>query len=92
MLSCRLLTEKLLKNKIVENESKKLKIFDLSYFTGRRYFEEDGTPNYLVFQPLNKYFKADPSTDRVLWKSKGLSTESIKPFTTSNNKFNPILD
>ena len=86
------LNRKITQKQIVENELKKLKNFDLSYFIGRRYFEEDGTPNYLVFQPLRKYFKADPSTDRVLWKSKGLSTESIKQFTRSNNKFNPILD
>ena len=59
------LNRKITQKQIVENESKKLKIFDLSYFIGRRYFEEDGTPNYLVFQPLSKYFKADPSTDRV---------------------------
>ena len=33
----------------VENELKKLKIFDSSYFIGKSYFEEDGTQNYLVF-------------------------------------------
>ena len=31
-------------------------------------FEEDWTQNYLVFQPLNKYFRYFSS-----WKSKGLS-------------------
>ena len=41
----------------VENKLKKLKNFDLSYFIGKSHFEEDGTQNYLVFQPLNKYFK-----------------------------------
>ena len=86
-------TQKEIKHLLVENELKKLKTFDLSYFNGRSYFEEDGTPNYLIFQPLNKYFKADPSTDRLLsWKSKGLSAESIKPLTTCNNKFSPMLD
>ena len=34
----------------------KLKNFDSSYFIGRSHFEEDGTQNYLVFQPLYKYF------------------------------------
>ena len=34
---------------LVENELKKLKIFDSSYFIGKSYFEEDGTQNYLVF-------------------------------------------
>ena len=40
-----------------ENELKKLKTFDLSYFIGKSHFEEDGTQSYLVFQSLNKYFK-----------------------------------
>ena len=34
---------------------KNLKTFDSSYFIGKSHFEEDGTQNYLVFQPLNKY-------------------------------------
>ena len=37
------------KNLLVENESNKLKTFDLSYFIGKRYFEEDGAKNYLLF-------------------------------------------
>ena len=36
---------------------KKLKTFDSSNFTGKNYFEEDGTQNYLVFQPMDRYFK-----------------------------------
>ena len=36
---------------LLENEFKKLKTFDSSYFIGKRYFEGDGTQNYLVFQP-----------------------------------------
>ena len=48
-----------LNNKITsnENELKKPKTFDSSYFRGKSHFEEDGTQNYLVFQPLNKFFK-----------------------------------
>ena len=45
------------KHLLVENECKKLATFDSSYYIGKSYFEEDGTPNYLIFQPLNKYFK-----------------------------------
>ena len=45
------------KQLLVENESKKLKTFDSSYFIGNSYFEEDGTQNYLVFQPMYRYFK-----------------------------------
>ena len=42
---------------MVENELKKLQKFDSSYFRGKSYFEEDGTQNYLVFQPKYRYFK-----------------------------------
>ena len=42
---------------LVENELKQLKIFDLKYFIGKSHFEEDGTQNYLVFQPMYIYFK-----------------------------------
>ena len=45
------------KHLLVENEFKKLKTFSLSYFRGKSHFEEDGTQNYLVFQPINRYFK-----------------------------------
>ena len=40
------------KHLLVENELKKLKIFDSSYFIGKSHFEEDGTQNYLVFQQI----------------------------------------
>ena len=43
------------KRLLAENELNKLKTFDSSYFIGKSHFEEDGTQNYLVFQPLNKY-------------------------------------
>ena len=45
------------KHLLVENELKKLKIFDSSYFIGKSHFEEDRTQNYLVFQPMYRYFK-----------------------------------
>ena len=38
----------------VENESKKLEKFDVTYFRGKNYFDGDGTQNYLVFQPMYK--------------------------------------
>ena len=70
----------------------KIKTFDSSYFIGKSHFEEDGTQNYIVFQPLNKYFKVITNTDCVSsWKSKGLSSESIKPPTTSDNSLTPVL-
>ena len=72
---------------------KKLKVFDLSYFIGKSYFEEDGTQNYLLFQPLNKYFKIITNTKYVLpWQSKGLLDKTIKPITTSDYKLNRQLN
>ena len=59
---------------------------------GKIYFEEDGTQNYSVFQPINKYFKVIANTDYVSsWKSKGLSAETIKPPTTSDNSLTPAV-
>ena len=51
------------KDLLVENEFKKLKTFESSYFISKTHFEEDGTQNYLEFQPLNKYFKVIANTD-----------------------------
>ena len=82
------LNEKITKNKtdhlLAQNELKKLQTFDSSYFIGKNYFEEDGTQNYLVLQPIVRYFKILPNTNYFLsWKSKGLSAETIKSHTTS---------
>ena len=57
---------------LVENELKKLKTFDSSYFIGNNYFEEDGTQSYLVFQPISRYFRINGKYI-LSWKSKGLS-------------------
>ena len=42
----------------------------------------------------NRYFKTVNNTNNhiLLWKSKGLSDESIKPPSTSNNILNPLLN
>ena len=83
-------TENKSKHLLVENELKKLKTFDSSYFIGKSHFDEDGTQSYLVFQTILKYFKVITNSDYVsLWKSKGLSTETIKPPTTSDNSYTP---
>ena len=64
----------------------------MSYFRSKSHFDEDGTQNYLVFQPINKYFKVITSTDYVSsWKSKGLSDEFIKPPSTSDNSLTLAL-
>ena len=81
------------KNLLVENELKNLKTFDSSYLIGKSHFGKDGTQNYLVFQPVNIYFKVIANTDYVSsWKSKLLSAESIKPPNTSDNSLTPVLD
>ena len=68
---------------LVENGLKELKTFDSSYFISKSHFEEDGTQNYLVFQPINRYFKVIANTDYVSsCKSKGLSAESVKPLNS----------
>ena len=80
------------KNLLSENELNKLKSFDLSYFIRKSHFEEDVTQNYLAFQPINRSFKVIANSDYVLsWKSKGLSTETIKPPTTSDNSLTPAV-
>ena len=89
----RKITQNKSKHLLVENELNKLKTFDSSYFIGKSHFEEDGTQNYLVFQPIIKYCKVITNIDYVSsWKSKGLSAESIKPPTTSDNSLNPALN
>ena len=86
-----------LNRKITANKTKHfLNDNDLSYYRGKQYFDEgSGKQNYLVFRPMEKYFKLNSVVgviDRMLsWQSKGISNESIKPPTTSNNSLNPGL-
>ena len=70
---------------------KKLKAFDSSYFHGKTHFEDDGTQNYLIFQPIYKYFEIAPTANIILsWKCKALSDETIKP-PRPRNVFAPKL-
>ena len=71
----------------------KLKTFDSSGFNGKSYFQEDGRPNYLVCQPINKYIKLNGNTLYILsWQSKGLSSESVTTPSIINNFLNPSLN
>ena len=45
------------KHVLVENDFKKLKTFDLGYFIDKNHCEKDGVQNYLVFQPIHRYFE-----------------------------------
>ena len=65
----------------------------MSYFIGKSYFEEDGAQNYLVFQPIKRYFKIITNSKFISsCKSKGLSDETIKPYATSDNSLTPLID
>ena len=97
ILNCEVLLEKLLQINqnicLLENELKKLKTFDSSYFRGKNYFEEGGAQNYFVYQPMQRYFNVIANTKYISsWKSKGLSDETIKPPATSDNSLSPLID
>ena len=93
------LSRKITKNKskylLVENDLKKLKTFDSSYFRGKSHFEEDGTQNYLAFQPMYRYFKIIAGLGNgshiYYCKSKGLSEEGVNSIKTSNYSVIPYL-
>ena len=100
MLNYRVLTEKLLQikqNTYLSKMNLRTKSFWLKLFYWQKsYFEEDGVQNYLIFQPIIRYFKVNTIinvADYVLsWKSKGLSAETVKPPTTSDNSLTPTIN
>ena len=57
--------------------------------------EEDGTPNYLVFQLMDRYFKRVAGVGSgnyiYFWKSKGFFDEKIDSITASNYSISPEL-
>ena len=61
----------------------------------KSHFEEDGTQNYLVFQPMHRYFKrvsgAGCGNCIYCWKSKGFSYENITAHSTTDCSLNPQL-
>ena len=60
---------------------------------GKSHFEEDATQNYLVFQPINRYFEVIANILYISsWKSKGLSDETIKCPATSDNSPTPLIN
>ena len=94
----RKITSNKTKHVLVENELNKLKTFDSGYFIGKSRFEEGSSQNYLVVQvkPIYRYFKVFSVTKFLEyfseWKSKGLSAESFKAISTSDNSPNPTLN
>ena len=86
----RKVTQNKTKHLLVKNELNQLKTFNSGYFIGKSHFEEDGTQNYLLFQPMSKYFKLMTNTSYILsWQSKGLSNENIDSSTTN---LSPLID
>ena len=86
------------KHVLVENELKKLQTFDSkkfenykNNFRGKSHFEEDDTQNYVVFQPMHRYFKRVAGVCSgnyiYIWKSKGFSDENTTPPVTSDYSF-----
>ena len=67
----------------------------MGYVIGKSHFEEDATQNYLVFQPIVRYFKVNAITNTNYvssWKSKGFSVKTFKPPTTPDNSLTPTLN
>ena len=73
-----------------------LQTFDSIYFRVKSHFEEDGTQNYLVFQPMYRYFKIIAGVGNgsyiYYWQSKGLSDERINSIKTPNYIITPKLN
>ena len=83
------------KHLLVENKLKNLKTFDSSYFRGKNYFEEYGTQNYLVFQPMYKYLNLIVNVSNVdyiyYWKSKGLLDQRLNSIRASSYSVTPNI-
>ena len=66
------------KHLFVENELKKLKTIDLSYFWHKNYFKgNDRAQNALVFQTMQKHFNLSNVNQISKWKSKELSNQCL---------------
>ena len=63
----------------------------MCYFIGKSHFDEDGAQNYLVFQPILKYFTLN-SNWITKWKSEGLSNESLEVVFTTSNTLAPSVN
>ena len=70
----------------------KLETYDSSFFY-QSYFFNDGSQNFLIFQPiLNTFMMSAGLTETIaVWQSNGLSNEEIRPPTTPNNRLSPKL-
>ena len=85
-----------LNRKITANKTRHfLNDNDLSYYHGNNYFDEDGSLNDYVFQPLFKYLEAAHAcniTYILSWKSRGLHDTKIKAIVITNYLLNPQIN
>ena len=77
------------KTKLISTKRLRKNSINVHIVNGVKYFIEDGSQIYLIFQPLIiKYFKASRMTVSIMvmvWKFKDMSNESVKPPATSDN-------
>ena len=71
----------------------KCQTFDLSFLNGKKYFDNDGPQNHLMFKPINDTVtRPVGDTERIiLWRSKGLSEETVKLSTAPGSSLAPKL-
>ena len=70
-------------------------LLEKNYFHGKSYFDEDGTQNYHIFQPISKYLKVAYVNDVnyiLSWKSRRLNDIKIESIKTNNYLLNPRMD
>ena len=82
------------KHLLVENELKKIKTFDLSYFEGKNYFGND-SKNYLIFDTTSSILTnilGTPNNSILEWASIRVSKDVIKPPKSNKNILSPLLD
>ena len=67
-------------------------INEYSILNGSKYFYSDGSQHYLVLQSFSSYFTS--KTGKICsWRSEGMSEETAKPPSTTDNSFDPeIID
>ena len=64
-----------------------------SFFIGLNYLGNDGSQNFLVFQPINKTITTFSGLPNKMadWESKGLSNEKNNPLFAENDRLSPKL-
>ena len=66
----------------------------MSLFICQSYFSNDGSQNFLKFQPiLNSLAMPTGLTETIVaWEPKGLPKEKIRSLTTANNSLSPKMN